>query len=196
MKTLELKGQARTSLGSTDAKSARLSGKVPGVLYQGKSEPVHFYTDALDMGKLLGSPDTYIIHLDIDGVVRKAVLRETQFHPVSDDLIHADFYGVSDDKPFEVSLPIQFNGTSKGVLAGGTLVKKMRRLKVKGTIATLPDHIDINIAHLELGKTIKVKDLNLANINITTPSSAALVTIDIPRSLRGDKAASADSGKK
>jgi large subunit ribosomal protein L25 len=189
MKTLELKGQARTSLGSTDAKSARLSGKVPAVLYQGKTEPVHFYTDALDMGKLLASPETYLIHLNIEGSTRKAVLRETQFHPVSDALIHVDFYGVSDDVPFEVSLPLQFNGSAKGVLAGGTLVKKMRRLKVKGTIGTLPDHIDINIADLELGKTIKVKDLKLDNINITTPASAAVVTIDIPRSLRGDKAA-------
>jgi len=188
MKTFELKGHPRNHLGSVDAKQSRLQGMIPAVLYHGQQEPIHFNVEALEMGKLLSSADTYLIQVDLQGKSHKAVLRETQFHPVSDALIHADFYGVIDDQPFEVSLPIQYNGSAKGVLAGGILVKKLRKLKVKGLASQLPEKIQLNIADLELGKTIKVKDLAIEGITITTPASAAVVTIDIPRSLRGDKA--------
>lgn len=196
MKTFELKGQVRSSLGAVNAKESRTQGMVPAVLYHGQSEPVHFNVSNLELEKLLASADTHIVHINIDGATHKAVLRETQFHPVSDAILHVDFYGVIENVPVEVSLPIQLNGSSKGVLAGGTLVKKLRKLKVKGVLANLPERINLDITELELGKTIKVKDLSFEGFTVTTPSSAAVVTIDIPRSLRGDKAPEATPGKK
>jgi large subunit ribosomal protein L25 len=196
MKTFELQGQIRAKVGAITAKTSRTAGQIPAVLYHGQTEPVHFTVSNLELEKLLHSADTHLVHLNIDGNTHKAVLRETQFHPVSDAPMHADFYGVSEANPVVVSLPINFLGNSKGVLAGGTLVKKLRKLKVKGLLSKLPERVNVDISELELGKTIKVKDLNFEGIQIITPASAAVVTIDIPRSLRGDKAAEAAPAKK
>lgn len=196
MKTFELKGQIRAKVGAVTAKISRANGEIPAVLYHGQTEPVHFTVSNLELEKLLGSPDTHLVQLDLNGTAHKAVLRETQFHPVSDAPIHVDFYGVSESQPVTVGLPLQFQGNAKGVLAGGTLVKKLRTLKVKGLLSKLPERLVVDIADLELGKTIKVKDLNFEGVTIITPGSAAVVTIDIPRSLRGDKAAEATPAKK
>jgi large subunit ribosomal protein L25 len=196
MKTFELQGQIRATVGAITAKTSRAAGEIPAVLYHGQTDPVHFTVKTLELEKLLRSADTHLVHLNINGKTHQAVLRDTQFHPVSDAPIHADFYGVSEANPVVVSLPIQFNGNAKGVLAGGTLVKKLRKLKVKGLLSKLPERVNVDIADLELGKTIKVKDLNFEGFQIITPASAAVVTIDIPRSLRGDKAAEAAPAKK
>ncbi len=196
MKTFELNGQIRAKVGAVTAKISRAEGTTPAVLYHGQTEPVHFTVSNLELEKLLRSADTHLVHLNINGDTHKAVLRETQFHPVSDAPLHVDFYGVTDSLPVVVSLPIHFQGTSPGVLAGGTMVKKLRKLKVKGLLSQLPEKVVVQIGDLELGKTIKVKDLKFEGFNIITPSSAAVVTIDIPRSLRGDKAAEATPAKK
>lgn len=196
MKTFELKGQIRAKVGAVTAKVSRSEGTTPAVLYHGQTEPVHFTVSNLELEKLLRSADTHLVHLDINGTTHKAVLRETQFHPVSDAPVHVDFYGVTENIPVVVSLPIHFQGTSPGVLAGGTMVKKLRKLKVKGLLSQLPEKVVVEIGNLELGKTIKVKDLNFTGITIMTPGSAAVVTIDIPRSLRGDKAPEAAPAKK
>ncbi len=195
MKTFEISGQVRDQVGATQAKATRHNGMVPAVMY-GEGENLHFDVPTLVLEKLLSSSDTHLIKVDLQGKTHTAVLREVQYHTVSDEIIHIDLYAVKENKPFEVSLPILFQGTSKGVLAGGTLVKKLRSLKVVGTIETLPERVTVDISSLELGKTIKVKDISVEGITIRTASSAAIVTIDIPRSLRGDKAAEATPGKK
>jgi large subunit ribosomal protein L25 len=195
MKTFEISGQVRDQVGATQAKATRHNGMVPAVMY-GEGENLHFDVPTLVLEKLLSSSDTHLIKVDLQGKTHTAVLREVQYHTVSDEIIHIDLYAVKENKPFEVSLPILFQGTSKGVLAGGTLVKKLRSLKVVGTIETLPERVTVDISNLELGKTIKVKDISVEGITIRTASSAAIVTIDIPRSLRGDKAPEATPGKK
>jgi large subunit ribosomal protein L25 len=196
MKTIQLNGTARTETGKAAMKKIRRAGMIPAVVY-GQGEPTPVSVDYQGMEKILHSPETFIVNLEIDGKTTTAIVRESQFHAVNDRVIHVDFLRVSDSHPVEVDLPIKLVGTSKGVLGGGRLVPMLRKMKVKGLVSQLPDHVDVDISGLEMGKTIRVGEVTLPGINITSPHSAGIAIIEIPRAVRqAEEAAAAASGKK
>jgi large subunit ribosomal protein L25 len=183
MKTVELKGARRSVTGKSAMKKIRRAGNVPAVIYgQGEPTPVEVGFQALH--KVLHSADTYVVNLDIDGKITSAIVREAQFHPVNDNVLHVDFLRVTENEPVEVELPIQLVGTAKGVLAGGRLVPMLRKLKVRGIVTQLPDKVEIDISALELGKTIRVGEVQLEGLTITSPASSGIAIIEIPRAVK------------
>lgn len=183
MKTVELATVAREGVGKGAAKLVRNEGQIPGVLY-GQGEPMSVSVDYIQFEKIINTPDTYIVNLGIGGTAVPSIIREVQFHPVTDRVMHIDFLRVTDQEPVEVELPIILVGTPKGVRSGGKLVPLLRRMRVKGIASTLPENIEVNVKNLGLGKTIKVRDLKLENVNVTTSRDASIAMIEIPRAVR------------
>lgn len=183
MKTIELKGTLRSEIGKAAMKKIRRAGNVPGVIY-GQGEPAPVAVGFQGLNKILSSPDTYVVNLDIDGKSQNAILRDAQFHPVTDQVLHVDFMRVTENEPVEVELPIVLVGKSPGVMAGGKLVPMLRKLKVKGLVANLPDFVEVSVAKLKLGKTIRVADVKLPGLTITSPSAAGIAIVDIPRAVK------------
>lgn len=180
MKTVSLSGSLRENVGKKDAKNLRYQGKVPCVLYGG-SEQVHFHADQASFKPILFTPETYLINITIDGKTYQAILKDVQYHPVGDQLLHADFYEVKNDKAAEVSLPVRLKGTAPGVQRGGKLKIKLARLTVKGLISDIPEAIVISVSKLNVGQTIKVKDLKFENISFVNDSNAVVVELKTAR---------------
>jgi large subunit ribosomal protein L25 len=176
MKTLSIKVKKRTDLGKKSTKELRAQNQVPCVMYGGE-EVVHFYTHTNDFKDLIYSHHVFVVELDVEGKTFKAVLKDIQFHPVSDAIIHIDFVQVFDSKPSVVSLPITFSGTCKGVLAGGKVRQRRRYLKVKGLIQDMPEVLDIDITNLNIGGVIKVANLKYDKIELLDPAQALIVGV-------------------
>lgn len=194
MKTILLKGELRDGLGSGSSKQLRNEGKVPCVMY-GLGENLNFAVYAADFKNLVYTPNVYKVRIDVAGKSYEAVLQEIQFHPVSDAIIHVDFLAVAADKPVVMEIPVKVVGNSPGVRAGGKLVKKINKLKVRGLIANLPDYIDVSIDTLEIGQSAKVKDLTVAGFDILDAKENAILTVKTTRALM-QASADAASGKK
>src|SRR5690606_8669485 len=145
MKSLEIIGFKRANLGKKESKDLRAEAMVPCVLYGG-GEQVHFHSPMIMFRDLLYSADVYQVDLNIEGTHYKAILQDSQFHPVNDMLLHVDFLQLHDDKEVKMDIPVRFAGVSPGVLAGGKLVTKLRKLKVKALPANLPDFVELNMA--------------------------------------------------
>lgn len=193
MKTLAMFGYLRDGVGKSSTKSLRNEGKVPCVLYGG-NESVHFSMYSEDFKNLVYTPDTYKVKLDIDGKTYNAVLKDIQFHAVNDSIMHADFLAISEDKPVEMRIPVRFVGNSVGVRAGGKLVVKAQKLRIKTIPSKLPDFIEINIETLDIGKSIKVADLEAKDYAILDSPNNPIVTIKTTRAAQS--AATADDKKK
>jgi large subunit ribosomal protein L25 len=180
MKTVSMSGALRAHVGKKDAKSHRKEGKVPCVIYGGK-EQIHFTTEEKAFTKILFTPEVYLIHLDIDGKKHHVVLQDIQYHPVTDKVLHADFLEVVPNKPIKTAIPVQIEGNAPGVIQGGRLFKKIRKLKVQGVADKLPDYIVINIDKLNLGDSIKVKDLKMDNITFLDFPNSQIVAVKAGR---------------
>lgn len=191
MKTIEIKGTKREALGKKDSKKLRVDGNVPCVLYGG-AEPVHFFTSAKDLKKILYTPNVYLVDVDIDGKISRSIVQDTQFHAIEDEVLHVDFLQVSDDKPVKIEVPVKVNGYAEGMRKGGKMKLNLRRLKVKALPQNLPDAIPVNIDALDLGQSFKVGELKMDNIEFLNAKSVPVVTIMITRAA---KAAAASSGK-
>jgi len=183
MKTVDIKAVAREGVGKAATKKVRREGMIPATVY-GLGDPENVSVDYQVIKKLLHSPETFIINLDKDGATTSSIIRETQFHPVTDSILHVDFLRVDGSSPVEVQLPIRLVGTSKGVLAGGKLVPLSRRVKVRGIVTELPEFVDVDITNLELGQTITVAGAGIEGLDITSPSSMGVAIVDIPRAVR------------
>jgi large subunit ribosomal protein L25 len=133
-------------------------------MYGGK-EQVHFLTDEKLFLKIIFTPNVYIVKLNIDGKEHDTILQDMQYHPVTDRILHVDFLQVSDDKPITIAVPIKITGTSQGVLKGGRLIKKARKLKISALLKNLPDEIVVDISKLDIGDSIMVSDLFRDHIN-------------------------------
>lgn len=195
MKTLEIIGFKRANLGKQQTKELRNESNVPGVLY-GNGEQVHFYSPVILFRDLIYSPEVYEVDLNIEGTHYRAILQDAQFHPVNEMLLHVDFLQLQDDKPVKMDIPVKFVGTSPGVIAGGKLSVKLRSLKVKALPANLPDYVEVDIADLELGKSIKVAKVKAENYEILTNSNAPIATVTIPRALKSAQVEETRGGKK
>lgn len=183
MKTTEIVGFNREDLGKKFSKQLRADGNVPCVLYGGK-DVMHFYAPAYLFKDLIYTPDAYIVHLNIEGVEKKCVIKDAQFHPVSELLLHCDFLEIFDDKPVMLDIPVSLKGKSPGVALGGQIYVKSKKLKVKAIPANLPDNIEVDISDVKLGAAKRVKDLPEAEYEIITKPSVSIVQIIIPRALK------------
>ncbi|MDR1585408.1 MAG: 50S ribosomal protein L25/general stress protein Ctc [Prevotellaceae bacterium] len=184
MKVFELKGTARKELGKKASKAERNSENIPCVLYGGESN-THFTATTSDLRKLIYSPEVYVIDLDVDGKKTKAILKDLQFHPVSDNVLHIDFLEISEKKPVVVELPVKLTGLAKGVKAGGKLSLETRKLKVKGIYTQLPENIIIDVTSLGLGKTIQVNKIAVEGLEIMNAKNAVVAQVKLTRAARG-----------
>jgi large subunit ribosomal protein L25 len=180
MKTVQLSGSPRASVGKKDAKAVRNAGNVPCVLY-GTGEQTYFQVRQVDIGKIVFSPDVYQIEIDVDGNKKKAIIQDLQIHPVTDKVQHVDFLELVDDKLIKVEIPVTLSGRSKGVLNGGRLQQVFRRLKVKGLPKDIPAAIDIDITPLRIGQSRRVSDIEIPGVQLLNASNAVVVSVKMAR---------------
>ena len=191
MKTIQLKGEKREGTGTSNAKSLRAVGKVPCVIY-GAGENLHFTVYEADFKNLVYTPNVYKVKIDLDGQSYDAILQDLQFHAVSEAILHADFMAVDAARAVVMDIPVRIVGNSPGVRAGGKLVTKINRLRVRGLLKNLPDYIDVKIDTLEIGQSAKVKDVVPGDYEIMDAKENAIVSCKTTRALMQ---AAAEAGK-
>lgn len=183
MKTFSVSGQKRESLGKKDSKQLRTENKVPCVLY-GVEEPIHFSSVKNDLLKLIYTPNVYLVDLDIDGKKHQAIMKDIQFDPVSDEVIHIDYMKISNDKPIKVDIPVEVTGYAAGLRKGGKLQIEVRRLKVMALPQNLPDSIKIDVTPLDLGQSLRVGDIKMENVSILNGKSVPVARVMVTRAAR------------
>ncbi len=182
MKTVAMSGSLRANVGKKDAQALRRNEQVPCVLYGGK-EQVTFAVPESQFRPLVFTPDVHAVELTIGDKKHVAILKEIQQNPVNDRIVHADFIEVVEGKDINIGLPIKLVGNSAGVKAGGKLIKKLRKLNVRGPLANMPDNITINIETLDIGQNIRVADVNVDGLTLTDASNLTIVTIQVTRNV-------------
>ncbi len=182
MKTFSLSGAKRNAIGKKDTHALRREGKVPCVLYGGK-EHVQFSAVEKDFKKLVYSPDIHLVKLDVGGKQTDAILKDIQFHPVTDSIIHVDFLEVLPDKPVVMDIPVKFNGTAAGVREGGQMLKKLTKIRVKGLISKIPATIELNVESLKIGDYIRIKDLKYDGITFLHEPVVTVVAVKTTRAV-------------
>lgn len=163
MKSFEITATKRTDLTKQDTKKLRNNGQVPCVLYGG-TENVHFSAPVLSFKGLVYTPAVFKVNLNIDGQTHEAVMREVQFHPVTDHLLHIDFMAIHPDEEVTIDIPVKVTGSAEGVKQGGQLIVKLRSLKVNALPAQLPDQIEVDVTPLQIGQSVRVGDLNMEGV--------------------------------
>lgn len=195
MQTFDIKGTKREVGGKKAAKQLRRQGLVPCIVYGGEKE-IAFSVPEVDFRGLIYTPNVYIVNLTIDGETMQVILKDIQFHPVADNILHVDFLQVFPEKPVTIGVPLRIVGHSEGVKAGGKLQVEMRKLNVKGLIANLPDILDVDITTLGLGQVIRVGDLHYDNLEILNAKSAVVAGVKSTRAAVSAAAAAAAAAKK
>lgn len=194
MKSIDIKGTARVACGKKAARELRKQNLVPCNLYGEKrgenglpvAESIAVSND--ELRNLIYTPHIYSVNLSIDGTPRKAVMREIQFHPVKDNVLHVDFYEINETKPIVMEVPIKLNGLAEGVKAGGKLALQLRKLKVKAPYTSIPEQLVINVSALQLGKTIKVGELSFEGLELLNAKDAVVCAVKLTRAARGAQA--------
>ncbi len=180
MKTIAISAVKRTEVGASNAKQVRKEGNIPCNLYGGEGN-VNFFVNEIEFNKIINSPNVYFVNLDIEGKIVKAIIKEVQFHPVSDQTLHVDFLEVAEDAPVNVVLPIQTTGVSKGILAGGKLRVVTRRLRVRALPKDLPEFISVDITKLKIGQSVKVGELSVPGLTFLDAANAVVVAVKTSR---------------
>jgi large subunit ribosomal protein L25 len=196
MKSVELQGTLRDQTGKKASKGLRSQENVPCVLY-GNGENKYFFASTSDFREIIYTPNVYLINLKIGGEKRKAIIQEIQFHPVTDALVHIDFMEVTDDKKIIVNLPVTVSGNSVGVREGGKLSIDKKRLKVKAFAKDLPESINIDVTALGMGKSIRISELTLKNVEFIEAGGIPVVSVKLTRAAReaAETAAAPAKGK-
>ncbi|MCB9168767.1 MAG: 50S ribosomal protein L25 [Flavobacteriales bacterium] len=176
MKKVDLAGLVRTASGSKNAERLRREKQIPCVLYGG-DQVVHFSVDEAALNKVVFTPETYRVALDLDGTRVMALLQETQFHPLTDRLLHVDFMQMAEDKDVKVVLALKLVGQSSGVRKGGRLNQIKRKLRVQGLPGVMPEHLEYDVTDLDLGQSIRVRDLSFPGLVILEPESEVVITV-------------------
>jgi large subunit ribosomal protein L25 len=180
MKVVSMSGSLRENVGKKDARKIRNNGGVPCVIYGGK-EQIHFSTDSKSFLKIVFTPEVCFVKIDVDGKEYNTILQDIQYHPVTDIVYHADFMEFSDDKPIVMNVPVKITGVAPGILKGGKLVQKFRKLKVKALPANMPEAIEININHLEIGMVVKVADITADKYTVLDNKNNMIIGVVVTR---------------
>ena len=187
MKEIAVKGQKRTETGKKATKLMRKEGLVPCNLYGEKRgennlpEAMAFAVPMTELRKVIYTPHIYVVNLNIDGAEHKAIIKELQFHPVTDALLHIDFYEISEDKPITIGIPVKLNGLAQGVRDGGRLALIVRKVNVTAKYQDIPETLDIDVTNLTIGKSIKVGELNFPALEMATSKEVVVCTIKATR---------------
>ncbi|PHK22102.1 50S ribosomal protein L25 [Nostoc linckia z16] len=180
MKSITIKGSERESVGKAATRAARNAGMVPCVLYGG-DQPVHFTAEEMAFKGLVYTPNVHTVVIDLNGKTYNAILQDIQFHPVSDKILHIDFYQLQDDKEITMDVPVKIVGKSKGVMAGGVLRLNQRKLKVRALPANLPDYVEADITDLEMGNKLYITKLPTNNFKLLNPENTVVAQVRISR---------------
>ena len=180
MKSIAIKGSERESVGKAATRAARNAGMVPCVLYGG-SQPVHFTAEESAFKGLVYTPNVHTVVIDLNGKTYNAILQDIQFHPVSDKILHIDFFQLFDNKEVTVEVPVKITGNSKGVMAGGDLRITNRKLKVKALPANLPDYVVADITPLEMGNKLYITKVPSENFKIMHPDNTVICQVKMSR---------------
>jgi large subunit ribosomal protein L25 len=192
MKSIAISGSPRENVGKRDAKELRYQGLVPAVLYGGKTQ-THFAVSAADLKPVIYTPVVHFIDITVAGTKSTAVIQDIQFHPLTEQILHVDFLELDEKKPIAIEIPINLTGTSPGVKMGGKLVQKLRKLRIKALPKDHLDTIDVSIEGLEVGKSVRVGDLQFDKLTITNAKEDTIVSVTTSRALRQ---AEQEAGKK
>lgn len=185
MKTVTLSGSPRENVGKQDAADLRRNERIPAVLYGGEKQ-IHFSISENDAKKLIFTPNVYIVELEIKGEKVKAIVQESQLHPVTDRILHIDFLQILDNKPFKIKIPVRLEGFSRGVQNGGRLRQNFRKLKVLGLEQDMPEAVVIDITSLRIGHKRRVSDLSIPGIKFLDPLNAVVVGVQTARTAIAD----------
>lgn len=200
MKSITIKGSERESVGKVATKALRNAGAVPCVLYGG-NQPVHFSADERAFKSLVYTPNAHTVAIELGEKTYNAVLQDVQVHPVSDKILHIDFFQLNESKEITMEVPVKIVGTSPGVLLGGDLRLNQRRLKVRALPKNLPDYIEANISELQMGNKLYVTKVETKNFKLIHPDNTVICQVKISRAAmkaaqEAAKAAKAPAGKK
>jgi len=193
MKTIDIQGTAREEFGKKGAKELRKSNLIPCVLYgvekDEKGLPVakHFQVTTEAVRNLVYTPDIHMVNLTIDGATVLAIMKDIQFHPVKDNILHIDFYQVTEEKPIVMNVPVKLVGLASGVKAGGKLEQILRTLKVKALYTQMPQKIEVDVTKLIIGKTIKVGDINIEGLQFVNSKDAVVCGVMATRNAKAQK---------
>ena len=194
MQFVAVNGTVRTDLGKKGTKAVRNEGKIPCVLYD-LNQVVHFSADFNEIKKLIYTPDFKLAEINVDGKTYKCILKDYQMHPVTDTITHIDFLNLVDGQAIKVEVPVRFKGSSPGVKVGGKLQQTMRRVKIKTTPEHLVDQLTLDVSSLQLGQSIRVRDIEaLEGIEVMSAPGTPVAIVEVPRSLRSATAAAAKEG--
>ena len=187
MKEINVSGQKRENLGKKASKHLRKEGLVPCNLYgeqkeDGKPVALAFAAPMSELRKIVYTPHIYVINLNIDGEHHTAILKELQFHPVTDALLHVDFYAVNDQKPITIGIPVKLVGLAQGVRDGGRMNLSIRKINVTAPYQQIPEHLDIDVTKLRIGKSIKVGQLSFDGLTMATSKDVVVCSIKMTRS--------------
>jgi large subunit ribosomal protein L25 len=180
MKTIEINGSFRKELGKKSSKELRKANNVPCVIYGGK-ENIHFYTHENNFKNIVYTPEAHLVNLKIEGKEYNLVLKEIQYHPVSDRIIHVDFTEVAPNKPVTIGVPIKVSGDSVGIMAGGKLRIRRRSLLVRGFANDIPEFLPIDITEVKIHQSIKVGDLSFDKIELLDPKRSMVLAVATSR---------------
>lgn len=198
MKEISVSGKKRTETGKKASKLLRKEGLIPCNLYgeakgeNGLPEAFAFVAPFNELRKAVYTPHIYVVNLNIDGVERKAVLKELQFHPTTDALLHVDFYELNETKLLTIGIPVRLNGLAQGVRDGGRINLSIRKINVRAPYKNIPEVLDIDVTNLQLGKSIKVAELSFEGLEIATPAEVVVCSV---KATRASRSAAAQAGK-
>ena len=194
MKSITIKGSQRESVGKKATKALRNAGQVPCVLYGG-DKAVHFSATEKSFKPLVFTPDVFTATIELDGTKYSAVLQDIQFHPVTDNILHVDFYQIFDDKDVTMDIPVRLVGTAPGIMLGGALRHNLRKVKVKALPANLPDFIDADISKLEIGSKLYITELKNDKFSLLHPDNSVVAQVRMSRNAAKAEAEADDSAE-
>ena len=184
MKSFDLKGTVRTEVGKKSTNELRKNNGIPCILYGIEKEAKAFAVTVDAVRKLVYTPDIHVVNLTIDGVECKAVLKDIQFHPVKDTILHMDFLQIVEDKAIVMEVPTVLTGLAAGVKLGGKLQQAIRKIKVKAVYANIPEKLTVDVTELGLGKSIKVGELSFEGLELVTPAQTVVCSVAATRASR------------
>ena len=195
METLTVKAQGREQTRTRGAEAVRKAGLIPAVVYGSKeSKPIS--VKLLDIRDAIYTPEFKIVELDVDGDKRSTVVRDVQFHPVTEEIVHIDFLELVPENKVVVEVPVRFEGTAPGLKMGGKLMRKMRKVKIKTTPENLVDELIFDVSELKLGQSVRVRDAQVGEeIEVLNSPSIPVASIEIPRALKGAEAGEEEEGE-
>ncbi len=199
MEAIAVSANKREDLGKKATKAVRKEGLIPGVLYS-KDGTMHFSTTHKEVKPLIFTPDFNVASVNLDGNSYRCIVKDIQWHPVTDEIVHIDFLQLVDGHPVKLEVPVRFEGSAPGVRVGGKLLQNLRRIKIKTTPENMVTELTLDVSNLELGQSVRIRDIKpIDGVEIMTPAGTPVAIIEIPRALRSaataeKKAAEAEAG--